>query len=414
LENKTYTRILAVTSGKGGVGKTNISAGVAMALAREGHRVCLFDADLGLANINILLGLNPEYNLEDLISGQKTLDEILVRNFHGIDIIPGSSGVESIANLNEPELIRLIAGLGSLKEYDFLIFDTSAGISAPVIAFCMAASEVLIVITPEPTSLTDAYALLKVLLANGFNGKARIVVNQCRDVNQAKKIFHKFNEAVLSHLKATTNLTGVVVSDPNITASVKEQKAFLDLYPDTKATKCVVHLAKTLLSNVPEGDFSHDLAPFWEQCFKLIKSPLSIKGVRKKSQDQDSEKKDDLIIKAQEEKQDEPSSSKDDEKTKESSLNIADVDALYQDTIKDVHPPSDKSGNGEMPGLIKELIQSVKSVSDELRNIRESMGKVQPQSGGMKTAASVEAVDLVRNSNMFVLDFEAFQKKHHG
>jgi len=414
LENKIPTRILTVTSGKGGVGKTNISAGTAMALAREGYRVCLFDADLGLANINILLGINPEYTLEDLISGQKRLDEILIKNFNGIDIIPGSSGVESIANLNEYEVRRLIEALSALKDYDFLIFDTSAGIAAPVIAFCMAASEVLIIITPEPTSLTDAYALIKVLFANGFNGKARIVVNQCRDMNQAKRIYQKFNEAVITHLKVKINLTGVIMSDPNLTRSVKEQKSFLLLYPDSKASKCVSYLARILLSSVPDENFSRDLTPFWEQCFNIIKSPLLIKGVKKKNQDQRPDDKDDQVIPNQEKKEDEQSASKADGKANKQSSPISSaIEVPSPDEEKDQPAGSCKSGDDEMPVLIRELIHSVTTVSDELRKIRESMGN--DQTGKFtKVLPESKAVELVRNNNMFILDYEAFLKKHHG
>jgi flagellar biosynthesis protein FlhG len=411
LENKIHTRILAVTSGKGGVGKTNISAGMAMALAKEGCRVCLFDADLGLANVNILLGLDPEYNLEDLISGQKTLDEILIKNVNGIDIIPGSSGVEGIANLNGRDVRRVIKSLASLKEYDFLIFDTSAGIAAPVIAFCMAAAEVLIIITPEPTSLTDAYALLKVLLLNGFKGKARIVVNQCKDINQAKRIFQKFNEAVITHLKAKINLTGVVLSDTNLTRSVREQKSFLTLYPDTKASKCVGHLARMLLSNVPEEDSGLDQEQLWEQCFNIIKSPLSIKGMMRKKQDRDSHAEEEPIARVQEEKIAEAPSSTVEAEVAGASHDSTDIDSSSVDEAKDIDTVSVKSGDDEMPVLMKELIRSVTEVSDELRKLRESAGR--EQAGESKKAMSGGAVELARNNNMFVLDYEAFQKKHH-
>lgn len=411
MENKISTRIIAVTSGKGGVGKTNISSGLAIALAKEGHRVCLFDADIGLANVNILLGLHPEYNLEDLVSGDKTLDDILIRDFHGIDIIPGSSGVEGIANLNEHEVRLLIGALGALSGYDFIIFDTSAGIAAPVIAFCMAASEVLIVITPEPTSLTDAYALLKVLLANGFNGKARIVVNQCRDINQAKRIFQKFSEAVLAHLKVKINLTGVVLSDPNLTASVKEQKSFLLLYPDSKASKCVRHIARTLLSVVPEGDFSHDLGTFWQQCFNIIKSPLSIKGVRNKAQAIISHGKDGGAVQGQGEKEEKASSGGARNEDVIPVAPAADNRAGHEG--KEVHPDQGESGVADMPVLIRELTRGVTMVSDELRQIRESMADAQPRKAA-GNAATDGMIELVRNDNMFILDYEAFLKKHHS
>jgi flagellar biosynthesis protein FlhG len=410
LENKISTRILAVTSGKGGVGKTNISVGTAMALAEEGHRVCLFDADLGLANINILLGLNPEYTLEDLMSGQRTLDEILIKNYNGIDIIPGSSGVEEIANLNDGEVRRLIESLASLNKYDFLIFDTSAGIAAPVIAFCMAASEVLIVITPEPTSLTDAYALLKVLLSNGFKGKAKIIANQCTDIDHAKRIFKKFSEAVMTHLNGKISLTGIILSDPSVTASVKEQRHFLTLYPGSKASKCVHHLVKTLLSKSPEEGFNRDLADLWEQCFNIIKNPLSVKGVRRNNQDRIDKDGDNPAICAREEKTTEPVMES--KESGDSTVEIKAIDSSYRGVAKDEHAAPSVPEDNEMIVLMRELIHSVTAVSDELRTLRESMGK--DQISGAKNSAPGRASETVRNNNAFILDFEEFKNNHHG
>jgi flagellar biosynthesis protein FlhG len=410
LENKASTRILAVTSGKGGVGKTNISLGTAMALAEEGRRVCLFDADLGLANINILMGLMPDYTLEDLMTGQRTLDEILIKNYNGIDIVPGSSGVEGIANLSDSEVRRLIDALASLNEYEFLIFDTSAGIAAPVVAFCMAASEVLIVITPEPTSLTDAYALLKVLLANGFKGKAKVVANQCRDIDHAKRIFQKFSEAVATHLNEKISLTGIVLSDPNITESVKEQRPFLKLYPDSKASKCVHHLARTLLSKAPENGCARDFADLWGQCFNIIKNPLSVKGVRKNIQDRRANDGDNTAIQTVEEKTAEPVT--DSNESRDSTVEVKAIDSSYRGVAKDEHAVSCAPEDNEMIVLMRELIRSVTTVSDELRTMRDSIGK--DQMSGVKNFAPGRALEPVRNNNAFILDFEEFKNKHNG
>jgi flagellar biosynthesis protein FlhG len=409
LENQTHTRIITVTSGKGGVGKTNISTGTALALANRGYRVCLFDADLGLANINILFGLDPEYNIEDLISGEKSLDDILIRNFNGIDIIPGSSGVESIANLNESGVRTLINSLDKLQEYDFLIFDTSAGIASPVIAFCMAASEILLVLTPEPTSLTDAYALLKVLTVNGFKGKTRIVVNQCLEVNQAKKIFMKFHEAAIKHLNIKVTLTGVIFTDTNLTAAVKEQKAFLKLYPDSKASKCLNHLAQALISTIPEENSTRSLAQFWEQCFNMIKSPLSLKGIRG-----NANTRHEAMGEIEPAQQVEGTSPQADEKLKEPSPAVTKIDSNKQDMTEYPDPAQDKSTDYHMPVLIRELIDSVTMVSDELRKIRESMGKQQPGTFAGTTAFKEAAEIINTNNNMFIIDYEAFLKKHHA
>ncbi|HDZ23313.1 MAG TPA: MinD/ParA family protein, partial [Desulfobacteraceae bacterium] len=153
------SRTVAITSGKGGVGKTNISVNLALSLSRKGHKVCLFDADLGLANINILLGLEPESTLVDVVKGTSTLSDIMME-YEGVSIIPGSSGVEELAELSASDREMLLQSFESIGDHDFIFFDTSAGVSRDVVAFCLASSEVLLVITPEPTSLTDAYALL--------------------------------------------------------------------------------------------------------------------------------------------------------------------------------------------------------------------------------------------------------------
>lgn len=274
MERSNSTRIISVSSGKGGVGKTNISVNLALALAEEGAKTCLFDADLGLANINIILGIDPEYTIEDVISGEKALSDIIIRNFYGIDIISGSSGVEKIANLENDGIQRLRNSLQGLSEYDFLIFDTSAGITSPVTAFCMAATELLLIITSEPTSMTDAYALLKVLLLNGFKGQVKIVVNQCKNVSHAKKIYNSFNKVVSRFLNKEISLTGFVLKDLRLEESVKRQTPFILLYPDSNAARCVKHMAKMLLSKEPAAELNQEVGLFWQRCFDVIKSRL--------------------------------------------------------------------------------------------------------------------------------------------
>ena len=157
-------RIITITSGKGGVGKTSISLNLSLSLASKGFKVCLFDADLGLANVNILTGIYPKKDIESVITGLCSLNEIIIKDFQGIDIIPGASGVKKIANLSQTQIGTLISAFLDLEEYDYFIFDTSAGISSQVISFCMASHEIILVATCEPTSLTDAYSMLKVLV----------------------------------------------------------------------------------------------------------------------------------------------------------------------------------------------------------------------------------------------------------
>ena len=268
------TRTIAISSGKGGVGKTNIGVNLALQMARLGYRTCLFDADLGLANTNILLRLNPEKNLEDVIDRTCTLDDIILRDYHGIDIIPGSSGIEKMVNLDENAVNRLIQAFVSLKDYDFLFFDTSAGVSRDVLAFCLTSEELLLVITPEPTSLTDAYALLKILTMNDFSGHARVVVNNCRDIPSAKNAYTTFKQTVQNYLQVDIAPLGIILQDPRVTEAVKSQQALLTLFPECNASKCIRLLAKNLLERCPTNPSPDGLSLFWKRCFQLLCSPV--------------------------------------------------------------------------------------------------------------------------------------------
>ncbi|MCP4713966.1 MAG: HDOD domain-containing protein [Deltaproteobacteria bacterium] len=272
------TRVISVTGGKGGVGKTNICLNLALCLADLGSRVCLFDADLGLANINVLLGLYPEYDLEDVIDQQQPLQDIVIKNYHGIDIIPGSSGTEKIANLDQVSIGRLINAFTELEAYDFFFFDTSAGISKNVVSFCLAATEIVVVITPEPTSLTDAYALLKVLSFNGFSGTAKIVVNQCKNTTTASHTYNKFKDVVQKYLSIDIVPLGIIVQDRRVVDAVKKQQPLQVLFPQSSAAKCIQVMASRLRENVPEDFKLSGIKSFWTKFAALTKTSLNLNG----------------------------------------------------------------------------------------------------------------------------------------
>jgi flagellar biosynthesis protein FlhG len=275
------TRTVTITSGKGGVGKTNISVNLALHLATLGYRTCLFDADLGLANVNILLGLNPEYDLEDVICHRRPLQDIIIKNYEGIDIIPGSSGTEKLINLENEQVEHLIWSFSELNGYDFLLFDTSAGVSRNVVSFCLASSEVVLVITPEPTSLTDAYALLKILSSNGFTGAIKIVANQCKSVPIAKATYDKFKKTVKKYLPIDVMPLGIVIKDRKVVEAVSAQKPLMLLYPESNASKCIKNITKHLLENQAEDLETLGLESFWRRCIELIKSPLNLTSAQK-------------------------------------------------------------------------------------------------------------------------------------
>ncbi|MCD4675469.1 MAG: MinD/ParA family protein [Desulfobacula sp.] len=262
-------RIITITSGKGGVGKTSISLNLSLSLASQGFKVCLFDADLGLANVSILTGIYPKKDLESVISGQFNLNDIIIKDFQGIDIIPGSSGVEKIADLTRTQTGTLISAFLDLEEYDYFIFDTSAGISSQVISFCMASHEIILVATCEPTSLTDAYSMLKVLSRYQYDCPVKVVINQVTSGKAAQKAYAQLKETVKRFLSIKVEPLGIVASDKNVRAAVISQTPFLMLFPDTIASKCIKSITQKLINKAGQtGDMPLEL--FWDKCLSFL------------------------------------------------------------------------------------------------------------------------------------------------
>lgn len=276
-------RIITVASGKGGVGKTNLSVNLSIQLAQSGYRTCLFDADLGLANVNILLKLQPRFTISDIFLNNLSLDDITIRRHEGIDIIPGASGMEYIANLNEESINHLVNAFSKADDYDFILFDTSAGVSKDVISFCMASNECLVVITPEPTSMTDAYSLLKILMMNGFSGRVRIVVNQAEDINEAKRTYRRFRDVVLKHLSMQIQILGFITRDGSVIDAVRQQQAAIKLFPNGVFSKQISSIAQRLIDDSPDSLQSKDVGTFWRQCMHFINTPLKLVSQRRKA-----------------------------------------------------------------------------------------------------------------------------------
>jgi flagellar biosynthesis protein FlhG len=273
-------RTITVTSGKGGVGKTNISVNLAIQLASLGYRTCLFDADLGLANINILLGLYPEHNLEDVVLNNKTIRDIIIRDYDGMDIIPGSSGIEKMADLEYQQINPLVRSFSEFDSYDFFLFDTSSGVSKNVISFCRASSEVMLIVTPEPTSLSDAYGLLKILSLNGFNGQVMVVVNQSRNAKIANTAYTKLKKTVHKYLPINIVPLGVIVHDDHVVEALKEQKPFISLYPNSNVSKCIKNIAKRLVERGADDIEAYGLETFWTRFLSFFKNPLKFAGMK--------------------------------------------------------------------------------------------------------------------------------------
>lgn len=271
-------RTVTITSGKGGVGKSNICLNLALQLGALGNKTCLFDADLGLANANILLGLYPSLTLEDVLIGNLNFSDIMITGRGGIDIVPGSSGVELLANLGSEQSSHLIESFALLNDYDYLLFDTSSGISENVMSFCLASDELIVVITPEPTSLVDAYALVKVLSLNGYKREVKILVNDCQSRQSAKNAYHRFKGAVSRYLTIDISPLGIIYHDPKLEEAVKNQKALIELFPDSIAAKCIKVIAKRLVENQKAEFENRDVVLFWSRYFENLNGRLDLGG----------------------------------------------------------------------------------------------------------------------------------------
>lgn len=261
------TRVITFTSGKGGVGKTSVSVNLAIALARSGSKVCLFDADMGLANVNIMLGITPAYTLEHLFTQEKTIQDIVVEGPAGLDIVPGASGFSKCVDLDSEQQQSLIDALSYLEpKYDYLIIDTSAGISSTVLHFVAAAQMAAIVITPEPTSLTDAFSLLKVLRRRGYKRLPHVVVNMAQSAVKAEKIYRRFDAAVKKYIGLRTEYLGYIWMDESIRASVTLQRPVALLPEHDPSCKSFYRLADSLDSAYSRGNVpSLSFTTYWEK-----------------------------------------------------------------------------------------------------------------------------------------------------
>ncbi len=242
------TRIIAVASGKGGVGKTNFATNMAIAYAHLGKRVVLMDADLGLANVNVILGIIPKYNLYHLIRRQKSMSEIIMDTSYGIRIVAGASGFAKIANLTEQERHGFIEELSELSNADVLIIDTGAGVSNNVLSFVAAADEAIIVTTPEPTAITDAYGIIKIVATeiDNLGLSLKLVVNRVSSVTEGKKVAERVINIAGQFLNLKVDYLGYVYEDPEVHQAVLRQKPFLVANPKCKASICVQHIVGRL------------------------------------------------------------------------------------------------------------------------------------------------------------------------
>ncbi len=242
--NKQMVKVIAVTGGKGGVGKTNVTLNLAMAMAQMGKKVLVLDADLGLANCDVMLGLRVEKNLFHVLAGEVELDDILIEGPFGIKIVPATSGTQSMTELSPAEHAGLIRAFSELRTpFDVMLVDTAAGISDMVLSFSRASQDVLVVVCDEPSSITDAYALMKILSREHSVQKFKIVANMVRSLREGQELFAKLSRVTDRFLDVTLELVATIPFDENVRKAARKQKAFVDAFPKTPASLAVKTLA---------------------------------------------------------------------------------------------------------------------------------------------------------------------------
>jgi flagellar biosynthesis protein FlhG len=251
-DDRPTTRVIAITSGKGGVGKTNIVANLGFALCQTGKKVLIFDADLGLGNLDILLGITPHYNLSHVLSGEKQITEIIVDGPGNLKILPASSGIQELTQLTDLQKMNLSRAMNSvLGGFDILLIDTAAGISSDVLYFNASAQEIMVVVTPEPTSITDAYALIKILSMKYKEKNFKLIVNSAASTREADEVFRQLSLVTSRFLDVSVEYFGSVLMDDNVKKGVKKQKVVSEWAPMTHASLGFAVLAKKLSQSKP-------------------------------------------------------------------------------------------------------------------------------------------------------------------
>ena len=266
--------VVAVTSGKGGVGKTNIVGNLAIAYQRMKKKALIFDADLGLANIDIIYGINPKHTIEEVISGEKELSRIIVKGPEGVDVIPASSGVHELSHLSEGHKINLLNEFDILNsKYDILLIDTGAGISSNVTYFNLAAQERIVVVTPEPTSITDAYALMKVMYKKHRVKNFYLLMNMVKDEREAKSVYKNLSNVVEKFMGSISiDYAGYIPYDKHLQESVSTRKPVICRFPEAPSSRSFKELAEHLLSHTNERSSDGSIKFFWKRIITGVAS----------------------------------------------------------------------------------------------------------------------------------------------
>lgn len=265
-------KVIAVTSGKGGVGKTNLVGNMAVSMASAGKRVAIIDADVGLANVDIIFNLRPQYSIRHVVSSEKTLEQVMVESSHGVKILPGGSGFADLTQLSEGEKLNLLSEFESLiGMVDIILVDTGAGISSNVLYFNSACDEVVVIATREPTSITDAYAMMKVMSQEYGTNYFKLIVNMVESEDDAKKVYASLSGALDKFLRnVVLEYSGFIPADKKLQQAVQKRSLVMDINPDCPAAKAIQKIAQTLGNSPVKRNSDGNLTFFMNRVFETV------------------------------------------------------------------------------------------------------------------------------------------------
>jgi flagellar biosynthesis protein FlhG len=268
-ENISRPKIITVTSGKGGVGKSNFVVNLSIALQKMGKKVLIFDADMGLGNDDVLMGFLPKYSVYDVIFGSKEIEEVLVEGPFGVKLLPGGTGVSKIEQMTDKQRDSFLAKLTCLEDLDYIIMDTGAGVNRDVLGFISCCEELIVITTPEPTSLTDAYSLLKAVSHFKIRDKAKVIVNRTIESKEGESTFNKFNNAVSKFLNIDLQYLGYLSDDKKLVQAVRKQQPFLISYPNSDVAKDLNYIAGKIIGLETDKTES-SIQDFFKKIFNIF------------------------------------------------------------------------------------------------------------------------------------------------
>ncbi len=259
------TRVISVTSGKGGTGKSNVTVNLGLAIAATGKRVLLLDADSGLANLDVLLGITPKHTMFDVLRSGTPINDVIVNYDINLDVLPGASGIEELATQSTADRLLLLETIGSLSDYDFMLIDTRAGLSSDVTYFNSAANEILLVTTPEPTAMTDAYAMIKIMATNHSSREFGVIVNQVASTLEGHKAFEKLRKVAAKHLDVSLELVAALPFDSSLREAVNMRRPVITEFPSSKIASCFRTLGNSFASSTTPVKIKGGVQFFFQQ-----------------------------------------------------------------------------------------------------------------------------------------------------